>query len=144
MEMSQLLFINQLFHSIWSASKYQFLYLKGISCISFSAYCFLSCHWALLRKAWLCLLSSLPVGVWMHWQEPAWNSPSFLSLSSHLWYLKPLKIFMASCWALCSVSVSVLGCGAQNLTQHCRCDLTSAKCRGRIISLTLLTVLFLV
>lgn len=82
-------------------SKNYFLHLKGIFYISFNAHSFLSCHWALLRRAWLCVLHSLPVGVWMHWQEPAQNSPSFLSLSSHLQYLKPLKTFMASCWAHC-------------------------------------------
>lgn len=55
-----------------------FLFRWNLPCFSLS-HCLLSCQWALLKKAWLYLLSSLPLDICMHWWHFPWifSSPGY-------------------------------------------------------------------
>jgi len=37
-----------------------------ICCVSFCAHCLLPCHWAPLKRAWLCFLCTLSAGICIH------------------------------------------------------------------------------
>ena len=74
---------------------------------------------------------------------PWLNNPRSLSLSSYGRCSRlPVKS-VALHWALSSSSLSFLNWGAENWTEYSGCGLTSAEQRGRIISLDLLAMLFL-
>lgn len=60
---------------------------------------------------------------WVFSREKRLN---FLSPSSQCSLFNPLITFMGLLWTLSSVSLSFTCCGSQNLTQFCRCSLTSA------------------
>lgn len=55
-----------------------FLFRWNLPCFSLS-HCLLSCQWALLKIAWLYLLSSLPLDICMHWWHFPWifSSPGY-------------------------------------------------------------------
>ena len=72
------------------------------------------------------------------------NNPSSLSLSSWDRCSSPFITSVAHRWTLSSMSMSLLCWGAQNRTQHSRCNLTSAEQKGRLTSLLLLAIFPLV
>lgn len=69
------------------------------------------------------------------------NSPSHRFLIEK--WSRPLIIFVALCWALSRMSMSLLYCRAQNWTQDSTCGLISAEEGVRITSPDLLAVLCL-
>ena len=54
--------------SAWSPPQWKnvFWCVEGTSCVSVCAHCFWSCHWAPLKRAWLCPLCTLPSGIYIH------------------------------------------------------------------------------
>lgn len=69
--------------------------------------CLLSCHWASLKGAWLCLLCIPTLSIYKHWQDPtrAFSSPGLTilgkkSLSRPFITLEILKILNILCGPL--------------------------------------------
>ena len=96
-----------------------------------------------MERAWLCLLCSLPSGLFFALMRcplsllvPRLNSPSSLSLSSEERCCSALMIFTAVCWALSSTCLSLCFWGTQKRARCSGCGITSAKWRGRLTFLT--------
>lgn len=125
--------------------------LEEASCVSVSAYCLLSSHWAPIKRAWLHLLHFLarnlqtlircPISILFSMQNSLTHS---LSHSSGHRCSCPVVILVALCQILSGTSMFVLFWGSKNWTKQSRCDLAIAKQRGRITSLGLLKMLCLI
>ena len=92
------------------------------SSVPVCGYCLLNCHWAPLKRAWLCSLCIFNSGIYRHWKDThthtpshlfaRLNSPIYLILSSEERYSHPLIILVVLCWTLSSVPRPLLYWGA--------------------------------
>lgn len=96
-----------------------FLMFKGTSCVSVWAHCLV----APLRRAWLCLLCTLPSGFYVHigmiplsFLFSRLNSHSFLCLSLLERDYSHHIIFLALCWTLSNMAMSLLSWEALNFS----------------------------
>lgn len=103
-----------------------------------------------LEKVWVHLLFTLPSSklcIWirspLHFLLSRVTSLISLSVSSHDRCFNHFIIFMAFLWSCSSSSKTLLYQKAQSWTQHSSCSRISAEQRGRITSLYLLVMLFL-
>lgn len=108
-------------------------YSEGASCVAVCAHCL----WAPLKRDVLHLLCVFPSGFFAYFDKVLKNllqaEQAQLSVfPSHVRCSSPLITFVALCWTLSTMSISLFCWGGQNWTQQSRHGLTCAEQRGRI------------
>lgn len=103
-----------------------FLFRWNLPCFSLS-HCLLSCQWALLKIAWLYLLSSLPLDICMHWWHFPWifSSPGYtVPVLPGFPHRRNAPLPSSSLWpfiGLLEIPVFFFNWGAWNWTKYSEC-----------------------